>query len=83
MVPASPVHSSGFWYPEVSPPSPRTVGPRLDIPASVVEVGSYRNVFNTPAGLRRDWGDVATIDSVMPALVGQHQDVVVVRGPLA
>lgn len=54
-------------------------GVNPNIPASVVETGYYRNVFNTPDQIRREWGDVLAVESIRPALIGQHQDVAVMR----
>lgn len=54
-------------------------GHNPNIPPSVVEAGYYRNVFNSPEHIREQWGKVMDVESIRPALIGQHQDVVVLR----
>lgn len=54
-------------------------GENPDIPESVVEVGYYRNVYNTHDHIREHWSTVMEVESIRPALIGHHQDVVVLR----
>lgn len=57
-------------------------GVNPNIPESVVETGYYRNVFNTREQLEREWSASLPIVGFHPGLIGQHQDVVVLRKPV-
>lgn len=56
-------------------------GVNPNIPDTVVETGYYRNVFNTREQLEQEWTPSLPIIGFHPGLIGQHQDVVVLRKP--
>jgi SAM-dependent methyltransferase len=58
------------------------LGGNLDISGAVAaDPGYYRNVFHTEEYVRSVWGQHFDVLAVLPGLVGNHQDLVLLRRP--
>jgi len=54
-------------------------GENPDIPGATPDAGYYRNVFHTEEYIRSVWGRFFTVVAVVPGLIGNHQDLVVLQ----